>query len=99
MKVVAISEGFYKGTRRRVGAVFDMPEEGMKKKDGKPVLPSWVKAVQNDQQAKAVAAQVKQDELDKQKAGAIAASGGKAAKTKAADNKAAAVGADPDLAG
>jgi len=43
MRVIAKFEGFYGGSRRRVGAEFDMDESKLPKdKDGKPVLPKWV---------------------------------------------------------
>lgn len=82
MQVVALSTGFYAGTRRRTGDVFDMDETKFKKKDGKTVMPKWVKAAPNAHEAKREAAAAKQAEHEKQKAGAIAASGGKAAKAK-----------------
>lgn len=76
MQVIALSNGFYQGARRRTGAIFEM-EPG---KDGK--LPKWVKAAHNVAEAKAEAAKAKKAEQDKQRAGAIAASGGTAAKAK-----------------
>lgn len=72
MQVVAIRMGFWNGTRRRVGEVFDMPEP----------LPSWVKPTNDPAKAKAEAEAAKKAEHEKQRAGAIAASGGKAAKAK-----------------
>jgi len=79
MQVVAISAGFYDGARRRVGDIFDMT---IPTKDGKPKMPKWVKAAPDVQQAKREAAAAKHAEHEKQKAGAVAASGGKAAKAK-----------------
>lgn len=78
-QVVALKPGFYAGQRRRIGDVFDMAvKEGAR-------MPKWVKVVQNPHEAKREAAAAKQAEVDKQKAGAIAASGGKAAKDKNAE--------------
>lgn len=83
MQVVALQQGFYAGSRHRVGDVFEIDEAKLKAKDGKPVLPKWVKAAPNAHEAKVEAAKAKQAKLDKQKAGVIASSGGKAAKEKA----------------
>lgn len=82
MQVVAMQPGFYNSTRRRVGDIFDMDESALPKRDGKPVLPKWVKAAPNAHEAKVEAAKAKQKEQDKLAAGAVAASGGKAAKEK-----------------
>jgi hypothetical protein len=79
MQVVAMQSGFYNGSRRRTGDVFEMD---VPTKDGKPVLPKWVKAAPNAHEAKVEAAKAKKAEQDKLTAGAIAASGGKAAKEK-----------------
>ncbi len=79
MQVVSMQPGFYNGARRRTGDVFEM---AVKEKDGKPVLPKWVKAAPNAHEAKKEAAAAKKAEQDKQVAGAIAASGGKVAKAK-----------------
>lgn len=75
-QVVALKPGFYAGQRRRTGDVFDMTvKEGSR-------LPKWVKVVQNPHEARREAEAAKKAEVDKQKAGAVAASGGKAAKEK-----------------
>lgn len=79
MQVVAMQSGFYNGNRRRTGDVFDM---AVVEKNGKPVLPKWVKAAPNAHEAKVEATKAKKAEQDKLTAGAIAASGGKAAKEK-----------------
>lgn len=81
MQVVAMKPGFYNGSRRRTGDVFDM---NVPVKDGKPVIPKWVKAAPNAHEAKKEAAAAKKAESDKKVAGAIAASGGQAAKDKVA---------------
>lgn len=83
MQVVALEMGFYRGGRRCIGDVFEMDESLLKKKDGKPLLPKWVKAAPDVHQAKREAAAAIKADLDKRKAGAVAASGGKAAKDKA----------------
>ena len=83
MKVIALSLGFYRGARKRIGDVFDMDESAMKKKDGKPTLPSWVKPVSNEREAKQEAEAVKKAEQDRMIEGAKTASGGKAAREKA----------------
>lgn len=75
MQVVAIRQGFYGGARRRVGDIFDMNV-------AKDKLPRWVEVVTDPTKAKTKAAEAKAAEEAKQKAGAIAASGGKAAKAK-----------------
>jgi hypothetical protein len=82
MQVVALAPGFYAGTRRRTGDIFELDSSKLKQKDGKPVMPSWVKPAPDVAQAKAEAAKAKKAENDKQVAGSIAASGGKAAKAK-----------------
>lgn len=79
MQVVALEKGFYGGVLRRVGAIFNLDEKFIKK--GK--LPSWVKAAPNAAVAKEEATKAKKAAEDKVKAGAIAASGGQAAKDKA----------------
>lgn len=79
MQVVAMQPGFYNGGRRRTGDVFDMD---VVEKNGKPVLPKWVRAAPNAHEAKVEAAKAKKAEQDKLTAGAVAASGGKAAKEK-----------------
>lgn len=74
MQVVAIRMGFWNGSRRRVGGdPFDMPAP----------LPSWVKPCTDPAQAKAEAEAARKAEHRKQADGAVAASGGKAAKAKA----------------
>ena len=78
MQVVAIGKGFYKGIFRRVGAIFDLDEKDSKK------MPSWVKAAPDVAVAKVEAAKAKKAADDKVKAGIVAASGGKAARAKAA---------------
>lgn len=84
MQVVAMQPGFYGGSRRRTGDIFDMADSAIvKDKDGKVVKPKWVKAAPNAHEARVEAAKAKKAENDKQVAGAIAASGGKAAKEKA----------------
>lgn len=85
MQVVALSTGFYAGHRRRVGDIFEMDDTKMKQKDGKPVLPKWVKAAPDPHKARQEAEAARKAEHKKQEAGAIAASGGAAAKKKAAD--------------
>lgn len=83
MQVVAMQAGFYAGTRRRIGSIFEMDESKFKQDaDGKPILPKWVKAAANATEAKQAAAQAKKQEANKQAAGALAASGGQAAKVK-----------------
>lgn len=76
MQVVAMQPGFYGGARRRTGDVFEMDRPADK-------LPKWVKAAPDPHQARREAAAAKQAEQNKQVAGAVAASGGKAAKAKA----------------
>ena len=83
MQVVAMQVGFYGGSRRRVGDVFDIPDESMKKREGKPILPKWVAPAPNAHEAKIVAAKAKQADQARRTAGAVAASGGAAAKAKA----------------
>ena len=82
MQVVATRPGFYAGARRRIGAVFDMAESAMKKKDGKIVLPSWVTVVTDASEVKEMMNKAKRAEMERQRSGVIAASGGKAAKDK-----------------
>lgn len=83
MQVVAMQDGFYKAQRKRLGDIFDMDDAAIKRdKDGKIIRPKWVKAAPNAHEAKREAAAVKQAAQEKQRAGAIAASGGKAAKDK-----------------
>lgn len=83
MQVVATSTGFHDGARRRVGEVFHMDESKFKKgKDGKPRTPSWVKPVADVTAAKKEAEAARRAEADRQKAGALAASGGAVAKSK-----------------
>ncbi len=82
MQVVALETGFYDGARRRPGAIFNLDESKLKTKDGKPVLPKWVELVADAQQAKRRAESVKAGKAAKEKAGAIAASGGAVAKAK-----------------
>lgn len=83
MRVVALKPRFYGGNYRKVGAIFDMDESKFKKdKDGKPVLPKGVQEVRNEGEAKQAAKAAKDAEDKKQVAGAIAASGGAAAKAK-----------------
>lgn len=82
MQVVAMRQGFYDGTRRRIGDIFDM---AVPSKDGKPVMPSWVQAVTDPTKAKQAALAAKKAEEDRIVAGAKVASGGKAAERKIAD--------------
>ena len=83
MQVVALSVGFHDGTRRRVGEIFNMDESKFKKgKDGKPRTPSWVKPAPDAATAKREADAARKAEADRQKAGALAASGGAVAKSK-----------------
>lgn len=92
-QVVALKQGFYGGSRRRVGDIFDMKErrgedgKPLKGKDGKelPVLPAWVKAAPNPGQAKHEAAQAKAAATKRMVDGAKAASGGAAARKKIED--------------
>lgn len=83
MQVIAIKDGFQANTRRRTGDMFDLDEASLPQKDGKPVLPKWVKVVTNPIVAKAEVAAAKKAEIDKRVNGAIAASGGKASQAKA----------------
>lgn len=78
MQVVAISTGFYGGSRKRTGAIFDMDEKHFKN----GAMPSWVKAAPDAGIAKEEAAAAKKAETDKVKAGIVASSGGKASKDK-----------------
>lgn len=53
MRVIATHLGFYKDSRRRIGAEFDLSEQDMKKDaDGKPVLPFWVVEATPENRAK-----------------------------------------------
>ena len=63
MKVVAIKMGFYNGSRRRVGEVFDMPEADKR-------MPAWVQP--SDKPVPALAA-----EHTRNTAAALAANGPK----------------------
>ena len=89
-QVVALKQGFYGGSRRRVGDIFEMKErrdeqgKPIKGPNGKdlPVLPSWVKAAPHPGQAKAEAAAAKAAEQKRLADGAKAASGGAAARKK-----------------
>ena len=83
MQVIAMQPGFSGGHRRRIGDIFTLDENALKKVDGKPVLPKWVKVVQDASQAKAQVAAVQKADQDKRKAGVLAASGGPAAREKA----------------
>lgn len=83
MQVIAIKDGFYAGSRRRVGDVFDIKDEHIKQdKDGNVTQPKWVKPALDANKAKQEAAKVKKEAADKAKAGAVVASGGAAAKAK-----------------
>lgn len=84
MRVIATSAGFYQGSRRKAGDIFDMADADMRKKDGKTVLPKWVKAVKDEADAKAEVAKAKKADEMKAKAAAVASSGGAAAAAKAA---------------
>lgn len=75
MQVVATEIGFYKGNRKRVGAVFNLA-------DGER-MPKWAKEVSNADEAAAESVKVKSAAIKKQADGAKAASGGAAAKAKA----------------
>lgn len=77
MQVVALEPGFYAGARRRLGDIFEMYIDDEKK------LPKWVKAAPSAGEARREAAAVKKAAEEKQRAGAIAASGSKGAKAKA----------------
>lgn len=77
MKVIALKPCFIDGVYRKLGDVFDASDKLKSRAKNPPFKP-----VTDVAAAKAEAAKVKQDALDKQKAGAIAASGGKAAKDK-----------------
>lgn len=83
MQVIAIKDGFQANTRRRTGDMFDLDESSLPQKDGKPVLPKWVKVVTDPAAAKAEAVAAKQAQINKQVNGAIASSGGKLSKAKA----------------
>jgi len=89
VRVIAAAVGFYKGARRRVGEIFDMAESVMKTdKAGNPVLPKWVReAPATEAEAKALVSAAKTAEDNKQRDGAIAASGGKAAKAKTTETQ------------
>lgn len=82
MKVIAIQTGFYQGSRRRPGAIFEMLEKDMKVVNGKPTLPKWAKEVTDEAKMKQEVIDAKAARERKDREGAIAASGGKAAKTK-----------------
>lgn len=75
MDVVAVEMGFYKGNRKRIGAVFEVAE-------GERV-PKWTKPVSNADEAAAESVKVKSAAVKKRADGARAASGGEAAKAKA----------------
>lgn len=91
MQVIATKEGFYQGSRRRVGAIFDMDDKDIKADKGAIVKPSWVKAAPDANEARKEVAKAQKAAAEKVKAGAIAASGGAPAKAK--------VDAAQDLAG
>lgn len=95
MQVVAIEKGFAGGTRRKIGDVFEIDEAKLPKgKDGKPVLPKWLKPAPNAAEARKMAQAAQKADHDKQVAGAVAASGGAAAKVKAQNLAKAAAGGD-----
>jgi hypothetical protein len=74
MKVIATSLGFYGGSRRRIGAEFDMLEGSMKKDaKGDAILPSWV--VRASAEGRKRAAQAKDLEYHKAFEGAKASAG------------------------
>jgi len=77
VRVIALKLGFYDGSRRRVGDVFDWDVSTLQKdKDGEPVLPFWVKAVPaNEAAASAEATKAAKAELEQKALGAVAASG------------------------
>lgn len=52
MRVIATQLGYYKDSRRRIGAEFEFAEKDMEQKDGKPVLPSWVVPATDESRAK-----------------------------------------------
>lgn len=85
MRVVALKPRFYGGSLRPVGAVFDMDETKFKKDKRGPILPSGVIPFVSEEKAKAAAEAAKKAEIDRQRDGAIAASGGAAAKEKIDD--------------
>ncbi len=96
MKVIALKPCFFGGVYRKIGEIFTIDESKLKKgPDGKPILSKSstpaVKVVIDEREARAEAEKIKSDADKKQVAGAIAASGGKAAKDK--------VDAARDLAG
>ena len=79
MKVLAINPGFYGGSRRRAGAVFEMP-------DAEVAKTPWVEPAPGTAgEAQARTAQVAKAEQNKFSAGAIAASATAAAKQKKDD--------------
>lgn len=99
-QVVALKPGFHGGVYRKIGDIFELAEAKVEEakrrlaeaekaglKNKKPAF----KVVTDLRAAKAEAEKVKRDAEEKQKQGAIAASGGKAAKDK--------VDAARDLAG
>jgi len=77
IRVVAIEEAFYDGARVRRGAVFDMPESAMKKReDGTPILPRWV--IVDSPESRDYVASIKGDAEAAQLAGTLAAAGKRA---------------------
>jgi hypothetical protein len=85
MRVIAKSKGFYKGSRRRPGEVFEMSEDSFKKVDGKPVLPAWVAEAKDEAAARKQVADAKVASAKKERDAAVVSSGGAAAKAKADD--------------
>lgn len=88
MKVIALKPCFIGGEYRRLGDVFYIDEKKLAKDaKGNPILSKSknpaIKQVVDERAARAEADKVKRDAEEKLKAGAIAASGGKAAKEKA----------------
>jgi hypothetical protein len=80
VRVIATQDGFVDGTLRRRGTVFELPDSLVRtdKKDGKPVLPSWVMRVNGREDEEDARAYVESDQYLEEKHfadGVIAASG------------------------
>jgi len=91
LQVVALQPGYRKSTASRVatGDIFTLDDVALSKlkkdKDGKPILPKWLKAAPDAAAARAESVAVKAAEDKRGLAAAMAASGGAAAKQKAKD--------------
>jgi hypothetical protein len=83
MRVVAKQKGYYGGSRRRPGDIFDMAESAMKKDaKGAPMLPKWVEEAQDELAARKQVADAKRTAESKNRDAAVASSGGAAARRK-----------------